>query len=434
MVIGLMISRAAVRFSHFDARRLLAAVLAGCLAVAACNKVALLAPTNSTITLTAGTRILPTGGTTQLTATVLENSGQPVSNGTTVRFTASLGRVDPVEAQTQNGTAVATFVAGNESGTAEIRALSGLATGGTGTTTTGGTGGTTTATAGNVVQITIGTAAIETVVLRANPGSVGPNGGSVAITALVSATGGRAVSGVQVAFASTQGQIDPPTAITNESGEATTTLTTDREASVTATAGSKTSTAVTVALRTGPAITLTCTVGTAANCASVTIGQSVTFTVTPGTTTSRIREVTLDFGDGSVQNLGAVTGATIVGHTYGVAGAFTARATATDTSGEQISATQFVQVRGALAIALQLTKLGSFRVRAQATVTGGVESEVAQYEWTFEGGTPNVVTTDPVAEFTYSSSGPKTVSVRVTMRDGRVGTASGVVTLDTSGS
>src|SRR5918996_398510 len=69
-----------------------------------------LAATNSSITLIAGSRILPNGGSTELVATVLENSGQPVPNGTTVRFLASLGRVEPVEARTQNGVATATFI------------------------------------------------------------------------------------------------------------------------------------------------------------------------------------------------------------------------------------------------------------------------------------------------------------------------------------
>jgi hypothetical protein len=430
-----MIPRAAFS-SLFDACPLAAAVAAACVLASGCDRAALLAPTNSRITLTASNRVLPTGGSTSLTATVLENSGSPVPNGTTVRFLTTLGRVDPVEAQTSNGVAVATFFAGDASGVAEIQAISGLASGGTSTTGGTGTGGTATATttAGNVVQITIGAAAVDTVTVRANPGSVGPNGGAVSVTALVMGAGGRTISGIPVSFTANNGQLSPVTAVTNEAGEATTTLTTDRETTVRATAGTKTSEAITVGVRTGPAITLTCAVGTSQNCAAVTIGQSVTFTVTPGSTTSRIREVVLDFGDGSSLNLGAVTGATTVGHTYGLAGAFTARATATDTSGEQIAATQFVEVRGPLGISLTLTKLGGFRVRAQANVSGGAESQVAQFEWTFEGGTPNAVTTDPTAEFTYTTSGPKTVSVRVTMRDGRIGTASGTVTLDTTGS
>ena len=64
------------------------------LAGAACDKVPLLAPTSSTVTLTAQSHVLPTGGSTEVSAYVLESSGTPVQNGTTVRFTTTLGRVD----------------------------------------------------------------------------------------------------------------------------------------------------------------------------------------------------------------------------------------------------------------------------------------------------------------------------------------------------
>jgi len=78
-----------------------------------CDKVPLFAPTASTISLTAPTRSLPTGGTTEVTATVLESAGTPVQNGTTVHFTTTLGSLAPVEAQTRNGIATATFNAGD---------------------------------------------------------------------------------------------------------------------------------------------------------------------------------------------------------------------------------------------------------------------------------------------------------------------------------
>src|ERR687892_331811 len=69
---------------------------------AACDKAQLLAPTKSTITLSAATRVLPSNGTTPITAAVLEQAGTPVQNGTTVRFTTTLGHVDPVEVETVN--------------------------------------------------------------------------------------------------------------------------------------------------------------------------------------------------------------------------------------------------------------------------------------------------------------------------------------------
>src|SRR5688500_9493213 len=105
-------------------------LIAAAALTAACDKAQLLAPTQSTITVSAPTRVLPSNGTTPITAAVIEQAGTPVQNGTTVRFTTTLGRVDPVEVQTTNGLAITTFFAGPNSGIAEIQANSGAATGG----------------------------------------------------------------------------------------------------------------------------------------------------------------------------------------------------------------------------------------------------------------------------------------------------------------
>jgi phosphohistidine swiveling domain-containing protein len=83
------------------------------------------------------------------------------ANGTTVRFTTTLGSVQPVETQTINGLAVATFQAGNLSGVADVRAVSSGPTGTGAATTT------------NLVQITIGAAAIV-VETRSVQGDDGP--------------------------------------------------------------------------------------------------------------------------------------------------------------------------------------------------------------------------------------------------------------------
>src|SRR4051812_43218620 len=82
-------------------------VMAIALAVSACDKVQLLAPTDSTITLTTSSATIPSGGSTTLSAAVLESAGTAVQNGTTVRFATNLGRIEPAEAQTRNGVATA---------------------------------------------------------------------------------------------------------------------------------------------------------------------------------------------------------------------------------------------------------------------------------------------------------------------------------------
>ena len=92
---------------------------------AACDKLPLLAPQESTITLSTASTVVQANGTTEIRATVLESSGTPVQNGTTVTFTTNLGTLSPVDARTLNGVATARFVANGQSGTAAIKAISG---------------------------------------------------------------------------------------------------------------------------------------------------------------------------------------------------------------------------------------------------------------------------------------------------------------------
>src|SRR5712692_1868592 len=82
-------------------------LLLGSLLAIGCEKVPLLAPTGSTITLTAATTALPLGGTTRLIAQVIQASGQPPHDGTLVTFTTTLGTAEPAQAETDlNGRAV----------------------------------------------------------------------------------------------------------------------------------------------------------------------------------------------------------------------------------------------------------------------------------------------------------------------------------------
>src|SRR5712692_867632 len=70
------------------------------LVTSACQKVALLAPSGSTITLTAGSTALPANGTTDIIAQVIRASGTVPHSGTRVTFTTNLGTIEPSEAET----------------------------------------------------------------------------------------------------------------------------------------------------------------------------------------------------------------------------------------------------------------------------------------------------------------------------------------------
>ena len=97
-----------------------------------CQRVPLLAPSGSTITLTTGVTALPVNGTADIVAQVIEPSGTPPQNGTHVTFTTTLGTIQPAEAETDiSGRVVAKFLAGTSNGTATITAISGGASTGT---------------------------------------------------------------------------------------------------------------------------------------------------------------------------------------------------------------------------------------------------------------------------------------------------------------
>src|SRR6188508_1874453 len=133
--------------------------LVAALAVAvACDKVPLLAPTGSVISVFAAANTVPLNGDIEIVANVIENgtaqsapstptngqpgtgttgttstttagAGTPVQNGTLVSFTTTIGRIEPSEARTNNGQVRVRFFSGTQSGTATITAFSGGASG-----------------------------------------------------------------------------------------------------------------------------------------------------------------------------------------------------------------------------------------------------------------------------------------------------------------
>jgi hypothetical protein len=99
--------------------------LAGGLTIA-CEDVPLLAPSGSTITLTASTNAMPANATTEIIAQVLEPAGTAPHSGTLIIFTTTLGSIEPFEARTDvNGRVIVRFNSGPASGTAVITAGSG---------------------------------------------------------------------------------------------------------------------------------------------------------------------------------------------------------------------------------------------------------------------------------------------------------------------
>jgi hypothetical protein len=124
------------------AMRRMKLILLGAVIVTACDSAPLVAPIASTISVFSTATSLAPGGSAEISAIVIEEAGTPVHDGTVVRFSATLGTLDPVEAETRDGVALTTFTAGSVTGTAQIAATSG--------------GALTGPDAPNVIDITIG--------------------------------------------------------------------------------------------------------------------------------------------------------------------------------------------------------------------------------------------------------------------------------------
>ena len=191
----------------------------------------LTAPTKSIIALYASTSPA-NDGSFNLIATVTEEAGTPVQNGTLVTFTTTIGRLEPASAETTNGQATVKLFASGLSGTATVSAFSGGATSGSGSS------------AGNAATVTIdlGGATADNIVIHAEPSSVPVSGGTTTIIAQVRDASGNGLPNLPVVFTTTAGTLQFASVATDSTGTATTTLTTPSQATVTAAAGGKTAT------------------------------------------------------------------------------------------------------------------------------------------------------------------------------------------------
>jgi hypothetical protein len=371
----------------------------------ACDKLPLLAPQSSTIKLSAATTNVQANGTTEIRATVLEPSGTPVQNGTTVTFTTNLGTVAPTDARTMNGVATVQFLGNGQSGKAQIRAISGGA-------------------ASDPLELSIGAAAADRVNVSANPTSVPAAGGSTTITAVVVDASGNPIAGVPVTFSTTAGSFSATVVNTDTSGTVRTTLTTTAPASVTATAGGSTSTAVSITI--SPRATASIAV---ASGSTPTAGAITTFTITAnsGTGGAPIQSVVVNYGDGSSDDLGSVTGTVSVQHVYHDDGAFTPTVTVTDTSGVSATASTVIVVQPILVsitATQSSTDLQTFSFTTNVSPSGVA---IASYTWTFGDGLTQTTSSNTTSH-TYASSGTK--NVRVTARTATNQTATGSTTIN----
>lgn len=362
--------------------RLYLVAAATILFVIACQRVPLTSPTGSTITLTIDRNVLPLNGETTVRAVVIESAGTPVHNGTLVTFATTLGAMNPPEAKTVNGIATTTFSAGSISGSALLRAFSG------GATSSNSSG----------AEVKIGSAAAGSIAVSATPPAVSQSGGTVTISALVLDANNNPLPGASVLFSASNGVLSAATAISDGTGVAKVTLTTQSTTTVTATVGASRA-PVEVVASTAPTITI----GDPSPSSPIA-GQPMTFNVTvssggSGNNTPRqVQLLDVQFGDGSRETRSNVTGSVGFSHTYAQPGGYTITATATDTNNNTGIASKSLIVTFA----------------AQPTVT--LTASPNPVATTDQGVTVFTVNGQPAS----STGAPPVRSVTVTLQDGSV--------------
>lgn len=377
----------------------------------ACERVALTAPTASTITITSDQAVLPLNGTATVRAVVIEAGGTPVHNGTMVTFTSTLGTIDPVEAKTVSGIATATFKAGSTSGKSNIKAFSGGAT-----TTTG-------------VDVTIGSAAAKAIALSATPSSVSQSGGTVTVSALVLDENGNALPGVGVNFSADSGQLNPTTAVSDSSGVARTQLTTTQTSKVTATAGTATK-EVTVTASAAPTVTITASdTGTT----GVPHPITVTFAAAGGAPARQIQTLTVDFGDGTSETRSNVTGSVGFSHTYNQARGYTINATAVDVAGNTGVASKAIVIARQQNPTVTLTAPPTTTTAAPIAVAFSATSpapgsQIVSARVTLQDGTV-IYSGSNANSFNYKFGGPGTYTLTGNVTDSNGNTASASTTV-----
>jgi hypothetical protein len=168
-------------------------------ALLSCEGAYLTAPPDSTITLTANPSFVAAhGGFSDISAFVIEPAGTYVPDGTVVRWTTDLGRIDP-ETRTTRGVAKARFVSDSRSGTAKIRAFSGSVS------------------EDLVPDLTVGNALVTAIRLRAVPSRI-TDSNSAHIIATVVDTNGNPVANVPVTFEIVPDPTSPGTEFLDSAG------------------------------------------------------------------------------------------------------------------------------------------------------------------------------------------------------------------------
>lgn len=366
------------------------------------------APEGASMSISANPLFIGLGERSTITVIITEEDGTPVPDETVVTFTATLGMIPP-RAETQRGVARVELVSGSQVGVATVTARSGT-------------------TSNEVsVDVTVG-AIVETIALTANPGSLGPSGGSSTITAVVFGDDGEPLANAPIAFSTDAGTLATGGGLlrTGPNGEARDTLSTDQTATVTATSGLVSTTIVVEVTANQPPVAQI-----AASPTNPGIGQQVTFNAGGSSDPDgAIVAFDWDFGDGDTASGERVT------HRYDTANTFSVLLVVTDDQGARASATRTIIVSQGRAPTASFTFSPS-NPSAGQTVTFDASSSsdpdgtIVEYRWEWSDGTSPTIRGQgqPTTIHVFGTSG--TFTVRLAVRDdvGNRATVTQVVTV-----
>ena len=375
-------------------------------ALSACDKVNLLAPTGSKLTISVNRTAVPIGGTADVTAVVTEAAGTAPQDGTTVTFSSTFGTMTPQEAQTQGGVARSVFTA-TGSGEAVLNAFSGSAV-------------------GTEVKIKAGSFAASAVSVRTEPATIPQSGGTVTVVATVIDASGGVLPNTLINFSVDNGNLSASAATSDARGEARVTLTTNRTTKINAAAGTVKATEFTLTALPNPSIAI-------GSCSTTPqVGVAVNCTITPASApVVALTNVTVNWGDGTPeQNLGPITAATVASHTYSRADNYTVVSTATDQNGQKGQASiALVVVRVLPTITITGSATGTVGVPVAFTVTPQANPPQPITNVTVEfgdGGSRNLGAINGPTSVTrvYQTEGGYTVTATVTDQSGQKGVSS----------
>lgn len=172
-------------------RRFLPAAIAASLllaAFAACDKTSPVAPSGTLITISANPDRIPSDGSAEIRVVALRPNGTPVSRGTLVRLTTTLGSIPPSVGVDDRGEALAMLQADGQFGVARVSAS---------------TGGSETATID--VQLGLSPASVT---VQVTPNSVPETGGEAELLAIVRDDRGQPLEKAEVNFRTEIGTLD----------------------------------------------------------------------------------------------------------------------------------------------------------------------------------------------------------------------------------